>query len=128
MRPTILPPTIVTIVVFMIMKVLKCLKVMEGMDIVPLITDTLPLTIADFIIVVIIVEVGICLNRAATPSLSIVEFIFLFLMVELELYLRKQSTLTLLIVEKELVLIVEMDIGLRSDTPPPKIHFYVVYF
>ena len=52
-RPAIINSTTLTTVVFMIMKVLECLRVTEDLDIGLLSPATLPLAIAEFIILVI---------------------------------------------------------------------------
>ena len=77
-RPAIIPPTIVTTMEFLMMELLKCLWVMENVDRGLLRSATLPLAIADFITVVMMVEVNLDLNRPATLPITIVEFIICF--------------------------------------------------
>ena len=79
--PAILPPTIVTTMVFQRMRVLKCLREMEYGDIVIVRPASYPLSILEFIIVVMMVEVDIGLKRLATFTLAIMEFIILVTMV-----------------------------------------------
>ena len=65
------------------------------------------------------VKVYLGINIPATISLAIVEFIILVLILEVELGLKRPSTLPLAIAEQELMLTVEMSIGLRTSTIPP---------
>ena len=63
-------------------------------------------------------DVDECSKRLDTISITIVEFIILVLMVEVELGLKRPATLPLVIVEQELMLTGEVDIGLNPDTLP----------
>ena len=76
-RPEIIPPTNIMTMSFIIMKLLECLQVMKDVDIGILRPDTLPLTIMDFIIVVIklvtMVEVYVGLKRQSTLPFAIMD-------------------------------------------------------
>ena len=54
-RPAILPPTIITTMKFLMTKVLRCFQVMEDVYIALLIPATIPIEIAEVIIVVMMV-------------------------------------------------------------------------
>ena len=122
-RPATLPPTIVMAVVFLMKKLLECLRVMEDVDIGIFMPDDLPMTILEFIIVVTMIEVYISLKRLSTLPLSIVEFIIVVIkvvmMAEVDISLKRSTTPTLAIVEQELMLKVDVNIGLRKYTLPP---------
>ena len=60
MKQAILLPAVVTTMKLLVMKFLKCLLVMEYVDIGLLIPATLPISIAEVVIVVMLVEVDIC--------------------------------------------------------------------
>ena len=126
MRPFILPPTIATTMVFLITKILKCLQVVEDVEIGLSRADIIPLAIADFIIVMIMVYIYLGLKKPDTITLAIVEFIILVLTVELELGLNIPATLPLVIMEQELMLTGEVDIGLIPATLPPITQFALV--
>ena len=105
-RKSICTPIIVMMMIFIITKVLDCRRVMEDVAICLLIPATLPLIIMQFIILAIelvtIVEVNICLKRP--------------------------NTLPLVILEQELMLTVELDIGLITATLPNISHVAVADF
>ena len=71
-RPAILPPTSVTMMIFQTMKVLRCLRVTEDAYIGLFIPSNISLLIAEFIIVVMMLEVDLGINRPSTLPLSIV--------------------------------------------------------
>ena len=119
MRPSILTPTIATTMVLLIMKVLKYLRVTEDVDIGLLIPATLPLTITEFITVVNMVDADLGLKRPATIFIAIAELIILVLMVYVELGIKKPATLTLEIVDQDMMLMGDLNIGLRPETIPP---------
>ena len=100
MRPSIIPPTIVTTIGFMITEVLKCLWVMEAVDIGILMPATVTLATPGFIVVVAIVEVYLGHERAETIYLTIVGLIILVLMLYMELGLKIPTTLPLTIMEQ----------------------------
>ena len=72
MIPAIIPPTVVKTMKFMKKKVLKCIVVIKDAYIGQLIPYTLPLVIAEVIIVVMLVEVNIGHKRPDTLTLSII--------------------------------------------------------
>ena len=127
MRPVIIPPNIVTTMTFLMIRVLKCLQVMEDVDKGLLIPVTLPLSIADSIIVVMMVEVDLGFKRPSTLPLAIVEFFISVFIVEVELGLKRPDTLPIIIVDQELMLTGEADIGIRPATLPPIIQVDMVY-
>ena len=90
MIPDILPPTGITKMEFLMMKVLKCLRVMEDMDMGFLRPSTIPLVIADILMVVMLVEVDICHKIPATLLLKNVEHEFM-LKVEVYIVLRPST-------------------------------------
>ena len=126
-RRSIPPPTVVTTMEFLMKKLLKCLCVMEDVEIGLLRPATLPLTIAEVIILVKMIEVDLGHKRPSAISLAIVEFIILMLMVEGELGLKRPAILPLAIVEQEFMLLGEVDIGLRPATLPCASQEVVVY-
>ena len=69
------------VMVFLMMKVLQCLRVMEGVYVGILRPATIPLAIAQFIIVVTMLVVYLGLKRPSTLSLDIFDFILLVFMV-----------------------------------------------
>ena len=85
-------------------KILKCLRMMEDVGIGFLMPSTLPLSIADVVMVVIMVEVYLGHKIPDTLSLVIMEFVILLLMVEVELGLKRPANFPLKIVEQELML------------------------
>ena len=89
---------------------------------------TLPIVIAEVIIIVMMVEVDLGHNRPDTPTFEIVEFIILVLMVEVELVLNIPTTYPLTITEQDLVLKGEVYIGLRPVNCPRSSKEVVVYF
>ena len=119
MRPSIIPIAIIMMMLFMIMKVFKCLQVIEYMDISLLRPDTLSLEISYFIIVVTVIKVDLGLKIPANHPLVIVEFIIAVVMGEVYIGLKRPATLPPVIVEQELMLIGDVDIGLRTVTLPP---------
>ena len=104
---------------FLIMKVLKCLWVMEDVDIGLLGPATVYLVNAEFIIVVMMVEVYLRINRTATLSIELVEFIVLLLTIEVKLGLNRPANIPPKIMEQELMLTGEVYIGLRPATISP---------
>ena len=116
MIPAIILPTIVRMVVFMMMKIMQCLQIMKYVDIGLLIKSTLLLAIADFIIVLTLLEVDISINRPATISPSIMKLV---LTVEVELSLTRPATIPLKIMDQEFMLTGEVDTGRRTATLPP---------
>ena len=100
---------------------------MEDVEIYLLRPATLPFAIAEFIIVVKMLEMYLGRKGPATIYLSIVEFIILVLVVEVELGLKIPATLPLAIVEQELMFTVEVDIGLIPATLPPITQVDLVY-
>ena len=75
----ILPTTIVMAMIFMMMKILKCLRVMEDAYIGVLIPATPPLAIVQFIIVVTMIDMDLCLNIPSACTLAILEFIIVMI-------------------------------------------------
>ena len=71
-RPSILPPTILTTILFKRMKVLKCLQLMEDVDIGLSRPSTLPLSIVEFIIVLMMLEADIGLKKPANINILVV--------------------------------------------------------
>ena len=102
MRPAIFPPTVVKMMKFLMKKSLKCIWVMEGM------------------------YIGVL--RPATLILVIMEVIIVVMSVEVDLGHKSPSTIHLSIVEQELMLKVEVYIGLIPATLPPKTQVAVIYF
>ena len=72
------------------------------------------------------VEVDLGNKTPATLSLEIFEFIILVLMVEVELGLKRSANLPLAIIDKQLMMKVDMDIGLRPETLTRVYHELVV--
>ena len=122
-RPYIIPPIVVTAMLFKIMKYLKCVQVLEYVDICILRPLTIPIAIADFIIVVTMLEVNIGLKRPATLPLSTLEFIIVGIkvltMVEMDIGLKIPATTPLVIMYQEFMLMEEADIVIRPATLPP---------
>ena len=108
-------------------KVLKCIRVMENVDIILLRPDNLSPEIAEFIIVVTMVEVDIGLKITATLSIVVAEFIILVLMLEEELCVKRLATLTFAIVKKKLMLTGEVDMGIRPATLSPITQVDLIY-
>ena len=92
-----------------------------------LIPDNISLTVADFIIVMKMVDVDLGLKRPATLSLTIVHFFVFMLMVEVEIGIKIPSSITPAIFNQELMLIGYVDIGLIPATLPFIIQVSVVY-
>ena len=69
--PAIIPPTSVTMIVFQWMKFFECLMVMEDLDIGLLIPDTLPLATAEFLMLVMMLEMCLGLKRPTTLPVAI---------------------------------------------------------
>ena len=124
--PAIIPPTILTNIVFPMIKVLKFLWVMEDVGIGLLRPANITLAIAEFIIVMTMVEADLGLKRLDKFSLAIMYFIILVLMVELELGIKIPATIPLTIVDHNFMLEVEVNIGLRPATITPITHVDVV--
>ena len=72
--PAIHPPTEIMTMVFLMVEVFECMRLMKEVNLGPKRPDTLPLTILEFIVMVIKVvvteEVNICIKRPATIPLS----------------------------------------------------------
>ena len=90
------------------------------MDIGLLRPDTIPLTIAEFVIVVAMLEVDLGLKRPSTLPFAIMEFIILVTMIDMDLGFNRPTTIPLAIVDQDLLLTGEVYIGLRTDTLTPK--------
>ena len=97
----ILPPIVIKTMGFLMTKLFKCLCVVE--------------------------DVYIGLLRPATLPLAIVEFIILVLMLKVELCLKRPAIFPLIIVEQQLMLTREVNIGLRPATVPRAYNQDVVY-
>ena len=81
------------------------------------------LTIVEFIKFVTMVEVGIGIKRTATIPLAIMDFVTVMIkvvtMVEADIGLLRSATLPLAIVDRELMLMGDVNIGLRTATLTP---------
>ena len=119
MKPAIITLANVTTVVFLMIKCLQFLWVMEDMNTGLLIPATLPLAITVFIIVVTMLDMDIDLKRPATLSLAVVDFIILVLVLEVQLGIKRPAIIPITILEQELVLTIEVDIGIIPATLPP---------